>query len=470
MPVTERDRYLHKLATSNVAVLGLGVSNIPVVRFLRSLGAQVTACDRLSRPQLGTRVAEFEQLGVSFQLGEDYLKGLENFDVIVRTPGMRPDLPAINRALDAGATLTSEIEMVFDLCPCPIMGITGSDGKTTTTSLIAAIFEKDRLGVHIGGNIGRPLIEKVMDFTPQDTVVLELSSFQLMTMKKSPSYALLTNISPNHLDMHTSYAEYISAKENIFRYQKNTDTLVLNWDNEETRIRGQEAKGRVWYYSLRHQLQQGAVIDGDFIYILDGNVRIPICPVHDIKLPGTHNIENVMAAALLCHLAGVRAETIRDAVKNFRGVEHRLELVTVDKNVTYCNDSSASSPTRAIAALNAFHQPLILIAGGSEKHISFDGFAREVINKVKVLILLGATGPKIKAAVEGALQEHSDQGLQIIEVKDLYEAVQRAKDVAMPGDVVLLAPACASFDMFNNFPERGRLFKDYVMQVTGKGS
>lgn len=454
-------RKLDQLKGINAAVVGLGISNVPVVRFLRSLGASVTACDRKSARELGTTYQELEALGVGFQLGSTYLEDLTRFDLIVKTPGMRPDIPQIQAAVSNGAVLTSEIQLVFDLCPCKIIAVTGSDGKTTTTSLVAAMMQASGKTTHLGGNIGTPLIEEVLDYSADDLVVLELSSFQLMPMKQSPEYAVITNISPNHLDVHKSYGEYKNAKCNIFRYQDRNGVAVLNYDNRETSALADVVPGQAWFFSRQRELERGAFLADDTLYVADGNTVFPVCRKEEIKLLGEHNIENILAAALVSHLAGADSAAIAQVAASFKGVEHRLEFVREVNGIAFYNDSIASSPTRAIAGVRSFARPIVLIAGGSDKKVPFDRFAEEIVGKVKALVLLGATADKIMAAVE-QVQKQNGKSLPVVRVDSLGEAVLRSYQLASPGDVVLLSPACASFDMFKNFEARGRQFKELV--------
>lgn len=454
------------LKNYSVAVVGLGVSNIPVIRFLNNYGAKITACDRKEREQLSSSIIQLEKQGVEVISGSNYLDVLydRRFDLIVRSPGIRPDIKQFVYAVSNGATLTSEIELVFELCKAPIIGVTGSDGKTTSTTLVALMLEHSGYSVHLGGNIGTPLIEEVLDYQENDRVVLELSSFQLMTMKKSPQYALITNLSPNHLDYHKSYQEYVDAKSNIYLWQKNNHALVLNLDNAETSLIAKLVSQRVKMFSRLKTVSEGACLIESELTLIENSCKYPICKQNEVKLVGLHNIENILGAASLAFSAGATLESIRKVAISFTGVEHRIEYVKELNGITFYNDSIASSPTRAIAGLNSFTDNIVLIAGGSDKYVPFDNFGEVVANRVKSLVLLGKTTDKIYTSTVNALKKQSKE-MTIKKTQSLEEAVKTAYNLAESGDVVLLSPACASFDMFKNFVERGNLFKQYVQSL-----
>ena len=451
--------YLNSLKDRSVAVIGIGVSNTPLIRLLLQNGIDVTACDKRTRADLGTLAHELEQGGAKLQLGEDYLEGLDQ-DVIFRTPGMRPDLPQLLAARERGSVITSEMEVFFDVCPCSIIAVTGSDGKTTTTTMIAELLRASGRTVHVGGNIGKPLLAEAGAMQPGDSVVLELSSFQLMTMKKSPHICVVTNLSPNHLDMHKGMEEYVASKENIFLHQSAGDVAVFNLDNEITCEQSRRAVGGVRLFSRRSSVENGVYLRGEEIVRCRAGVESVVMTTADIKLPGIHNVENYMAA--IAALDGlVDDETIRAFAREFGGVEHRIELVRTLDGVRYYNDSIASSPTRTIAGLRAFSQKVILIAGGYDKNIPFDVLGPEVVAHVKVLVLCGATAQKIRAAVENA-PDYAPGKPEILVADSLREAAEQARRCAREGDVVTLSPACASFDQFRNFMERGKAFKEIV--------
>lgn len=447
--------YMTSLKHKRVAVIGIGVSNTPLIRMLLRAGIDVTACDKSNRDNLGIIAEELESLGANLQLGEQYLDNL-NHDVIFRTPGLRPDVPALEVARARGAEITSEMEVFFKVCPCKIIAITGSDGKTTTTTIISELLKAAGYNVYVGGNIGKPLLPDAAGMEESDIAVLELSSFQLMTMTQSPDIAVVTNVTPNHLDVHKSMSEYIAAKENVFRYQSKDNIAVFNYDNEITRAFAETDVGRSVFFSRQEELDQGVYIKNDAIWSGDREVL----PVADILIPGTHNVENYMAAIAAVESL-VSDDIIREVAKSFGGVEHRIELVRTLNDVRYYNDSIASSPTRTIAGLRSFEQKVILIAGGYDKKIPFDELGPEIIEHVKTLILTGATAPKIRAAVETA-PGYNGTNPEIMEFGDFERAVLAAHQAAHPGDIVILSPACASFDKFKNFMVRGETFKKII--------
>lgn len=457
------EEYLSSLRNKTVAVIGIGVSNRPLIELLLSRGVAVTACDKKDRATLGAPAEELVGKGCRLRLGPDYLKDLTE-DVIFRTPGMRPDLPELNAAVERGSTLTSEMEVFFEVCPCPILAVTGSDGKTTTTTIIAELLRAAGKTVHLGGNIGHPLLSETGGMKAGDIAVLELSSFQLMTMTRSPHIAVVTNLAPNHLDVHKDYAEYISAKENIFTHQSASDIAVFNADNEVTRSFVGRQRGALRTFSRRETVERGAYLapddagEGQAIWMSNENGCRQVLSLAEIKLPGVHNVENYMAAIAAVDRL-VPDKIIRDFAKNFGGVEHRIELVRELDGVRYYNDSIASSPSRTIAGLNAFPEKVILIAGGKDKGISYGSLGPVVNEHVKLLILCGATAGVIRASVERA---ENYGGLEIADVEDYHQAVSLARSRAKEGDVIILSPASTSFDRFANFMERGRVFKEIV--------
>ena len=451
--------YLNAIRRKTVAVVGIGVSNTPLIRMLLREGIAVTACDKRTREQLGELADKLEQGGACLQLGEQYLEGLTQ-DIIFRTPGLRPDVPQLARAVERGSVLTSEMEVFFQVCPCPIIAVTGSDGKTTTTTIIAKLLEKSGYTVHVGGNIGQPLLCEAGEMQPDHYAVLELSSFQLMTMTCSPHIAVVTNLAPNHLDVHKDMAEYVAAKENIFRHQKAGDVAVFNFDNDITRTQGQRVSDRAIYFSRQSEPEKGVFLRGEDIVCRDSRGERTIMSTADIKLPGVHNVENYMAAIAAVN-GLVPDHVIRDFAREFGGVEHRIELVRTYRGVRYYNDSIASSPSRTTAGLRSFKEKVILIAGGYDKHIPFDALGGEIVEHVKLLVLCGATAAKIRAAVENA-PDYRPGHPEIVEVAPFQKAVETARDHAVAGDVVTLSPACAAFDQFKNFAERGKTFKAIV--------
>ena len=451
------EAYLDSLKDKTVAVIGIGVSNRPLIDLLVSRGISVTACDKKGRETLGAVGDELEAASVTLRLGEDYLEHLTE-DIIFRTPGMRPDLPQLTAAVAQGSTLTSEMEVFFDVCPCPMIAVTGSDGKTTTTTIIAELLRAAGKTVHLGGNIGHPLLAETDTMKETDIAVLELSSFQLMTMKKSPKIAVLTNLAPNHLDVHKDYAEYITAKENNFTHQSSDGISVFNADNADSVTSAQKAVGHVRWFSRQKELEEGVFLRGAEIVVRHHGSERVVMTTGDIMLPGVHNIENYMAA--IAAVDGlVEDETIRTFARTFGGVEHRIELVRTRNGVRWYNDSIASSPSRTIAGLRAFPEKVILIAGGKDKGIPYDEIGPVINEHVKLLILCGATAGVIRAATE---QAENFADLPILEAQDYHEAVAMADKAASEGDVVILSPASTSFDRFANFMERGKVFKQIV--------
>ena len=451
--------YIESLRHKTVAVIGIGVSNTPLLELLLAEGIRVAACDKRSREQMGEQAEHLEQLGCELHLGADYLKDLDA-DVIFRTPGLRPDVPEIAACVDRGAVLTSEMEVFFEVCPCTIIAVTGSDGKTTTTTIIAELLKAAGKRVWVGGNIGHPLLCEADGMLATDYAVLELSSFQLMTMKHSPHIAVVTNLAPNHLDVHRDMAEYVAAKENIFRHQSGEDVAVFNADNDITAEQSRRAPGRARLFSRQGEVADGVFLRGEDIVCRSGGHERVVMTTGDIKIPGVHNVENYMAA--IAAVDGlVPDEVIRDFAREFGGVEHRIELVRTYRGVRYYNDSIASSPSRTIAGLRSFHEKVILIAGGYDKHIPFDVLGPEIVERVKLLVLCGATADKIRAAVENA-PGYEPGKPEIRDVTPFTAAVEAARDRAQPGDVVTLSPACAAFDQFKNFAERGKFFKSIV--------
>lgn len=447
------------IRNKKVAVVGIGISNKPLISFLHSMDAQVSAFDKKNEEALGDTVQELRQKGVRLVLGEDYLEHLKGFDVIFRTPSMRPDNKALTEAKKSGAYITSEMEEFIRYCPAKIYGVTGSDGKTTTTTLIYNMLKEEGYRAWIGGNIGAPLFAKIEEIKNEDRVVLELSSFQLMSMKPQIEVAVITNITPNHLDIHKDMNEYIEAKKNIFRYQDVCSELVLNRDNEITNSMVSEAPGRVLQFSTKERINQGAFYENGILYAFNK----PVCEKKEIKLKGMHNVENLLAAFCAVN-SDVSMESMKKVACSFTGVEHRCEFVRELHGVKYYNDSIASSPTRTLAGLKAFEKPVILIAGGYDKKIPFYPLAEQGYSKVKALILVGNTKEKIKEAFEKVMNE-KNISIPIYEENIFEDTVKKAYEIAVSGDIVTLSPSCASFDMFSNFEERGNRFKELVMNL-----
>ena len=450
------DNYFKSLRGQRIAVLGLGVSNRPLVRLLLNYGCDVLGCDRTPREKLDEEVLELEKLGCKLRLGDDYLEGIVA-DLVFRTPGMHPGNPALQKLRASGAEITSEMEIFFELCPCKIIAVTGSDGKTTTTTLISELLKAAGKTVWLGGNIGAPLLPVCDRIAADDFAVVELSSFQLMDMRRSAHVAVVTNLAPNHLDMHKDMAEYVDAKKNIFRFQSEADTLVLNADNAITAAF--TGNGKTRWFSRLGKTDNGICMEGDLL-CRDGE---KVLNKKDILIPGEHNVENYMAAILAVE-GLVDDDTIRTLAKTFGGVEHRIEFVREKDGVRFYNDSIASSPCRTIAGLRSFPEKVILIAGGYDKHIPFDVLGPEVCAHAKAVYLNGATADKIRAAIEAAPQ-YQPGCPKLIDCADFTDAVMKSAADAKPGDIVLMSPACAAFDQFKNFAVRGKYFKKCIMEL-----
>lgn len=444
---------------SKVAVVGIGISNLPLIKFLVNLGADVTAFDKKEEKDLGETSENLKAIGVKLCLGQDYLEGLTGFQVIFKTPGMRIDSPALVKAKEEGAKITSEMEEFVKYCPAKVYGVTGSDGKTTTTTIISKLLKEEGHKTWVGGNIGAPLFSNIEDIKPEDKVILELSSFQLMTMDVSPEVAIVTNLSPNHLDMHKDMNEYVDSKKNIFKYQQENSLLILNRENDITYSFVKEAKGKVELFSSTRILQHGACVENHMLYV-NGT---EICSKNDIRLKGDHNVQNYLAAFLAVK-DDVSKKTMKDVAMNFNGVEHRNEFVREVSGVKYYNDSIGSSPTRTLATISVFEEPVILLAGGYDKKIPFEVLAQNGYSHIKTLILMGHTKEKIKKVFDD-LKNEKGINIPIYMVENLEEAVLKAKEISKSGDSVVLSPACASFDAFPNFEVRGNKFKEFVNKL-----
>ena len=450
------DAYFNALKGKRIAVLGLGVSNRPLVRLLLGYGCDVTGCDRTPREKLDAEVLELEQLGCKLRVGDDYLDNL-TADVVFRTPGMHPENPALVALREKGAEVTSEMEVFFELCPCRTIAVTGSDGKTTTTTLISELLKAAGKKVWLGGNIGTPLLPVCDQMKEEDFAVVELSSFQLMDMRRSANVAVVTNLAPNHLDVHKDMDEYVEAKKNIFKFQGAGDTLILNLDNAITATF--TGNGKTRWFSRLGKTDDGICMDGTTL-VRDGK---PVLSKEDILLPGEHNVENYMAAILAVE-GLVDDAVITQVARTFGGVEHRIELVRIKDGVRFYNDSIASSPSRTMAGLRSFPEKVLLIAGGYDKHIPYDVLGPEICAHVKAVFLNGATASQIRAAVENA-HDYTPGKPELIDCADFTDAVQKSAAYAQAGDVVLMSPASAAFDQFKNFMERGKYFKKLVMEL-----
>ena len=454
--------YIESIKNQRIAVIGIGVSNTPWIELLLQNGCDVTACDQRSFEQMGEEGERLAVLGARLKLGKDYLDGLDQ-DIIFRTPGLLPFDEHLEAARARGSVVTSEMELFFSLCPCRIIAVTGSDGKTTTTTIISELLKAQGYTVHLGGNIGKPLLCELPDMRAEDIVVLELSSFQLHSMVCRPDVAVITNLTPNHLDKHKDFQDYIDAKRSVFERQEPDDLLVLNLNDEHSAYYASFAKSRIHYFSATDEVKSGAVCEDGVIYrVLDG-VRREVMRADEIRIPGAHNVLNYLAAFAATD-GLVSEETCRSVAVNFGGVEHRLEQVRVLNGVTYINDSIASSPTRTIAGLRAMKTKPIVIAGGYDKHIPFDPLGDELCLRAKHVILCGATADKIREAIVSS-PNYPGCGLTYETIDDFADAVRKAACEAAEGDIVLLSPACAAFDRFKNFAERGKTFKKLVMEL-----
>ena len=447
-----------------IAIIGLGVSNLPLLDYMYEKKATVTVFDDREKECIPNEIMEkISSYKFNYFFGKDSLSNLKNFDIIFRSPSCLPTRKELAEEKERGAIVTTEIEMLMKMCPCKIIGVTGSDGKTTTTSLINHILEVAGKNVYLGGNIGIPLFTKLSEIKPDDIVVLELSSFQLMEMDVSPDISVITNITPNHLNIHKDYQEYVDAKKNIFKYQNEKGILILNYDNEITRNCGKEAQGKVIFFSSNEKLDDGYIIDNGIIKKCDDKIRKHILNTNEVQLKGKHNYENI-ATALAATETIVDIDTAVKAVKEFTAVEHRLEFVREINNVKWYNDSASSSPTRTISGLNAFEEKITLIAGGYDKNLDYEPIAKPIIDNVSNLILMGQTSGKIFEAVKQEL-ENENKELPIYMCNSLEETVKLAEKVTKPGEIVLFSPASASFDMFKNAVERGKKFKEIVQNI-----
>lgn len=463
--MTKIERFFANLKEKKVAFIGTGVTNNDIIRLFLKKGISITLLDRKTPEKLGAIYEELKADGVAFQLGDTYLDHLTDFDVVFRSPGMYYNNEKLQAARKQGVVITTEMEVFFDLCPCKIYAVTGSDGKTTTTTLISEFLQASGVTVHKGGNIGRallPIIEQIQD---TDAAVVELSSFQLLSMRQSPDIAVITNIAPNHLDVHGTMEEYIQAKTNLIAHQNAFSKTILNEDNELTWNLAPMVRGMLIAFTRKTVPAYGAFLreDGMLCY-QDGDTCTPVVAASDIRIPGIHNVENYLAA-ISAVWGEVSTDVIVQVAKTFGGVEHRIEFVRERKGVKWYNDSIATSPTRVLAGLNSFQTKLTVIMGGYDKKIPFEPMAETVCDKVKTVILMGVTAPKIEAAIRGA-KNYQEGHPQLLHVETMEEAVQTADRITKPGDIVTLSPACASFDKYPNFEERGRHYKRLVKELS----
>ncbi len=454
------EKFFYGIKGKTVAFIGIGTSNLPLIKLFADKGAKVVACDKKDLASLGENGLKAKEYGAELVLGDNYLSNIKA-DIIFRSPGTPFYKDELIKLRESGAVLTSEMEVFFDLCPCKTIAVTGSDGKTTTTTIISEMLKAAGKNVHLGGNIGKPLLPEIETINPADYAVVELSSFQLISMRKSPDIAVVTNLAPNHLDIHKDMEEYIESKKNIILHQNAFAKAVLNLDNEITNGFSKDVRGRLAKFSIKEKLFNGAYLDGTTICYSDYGKITEIMNIKQIKIPGMHNVENYLAA-IAAVWGIVNVDTIAAVAKTFGGVEHRAEFVREYRGVKYYNDSIASSPTRtALGTLSLYDEKIIIIAGGYDKHIPYEPLGPVINDKVKVLILLGDTAPKIEAAVKSADNYNADE-IKIINVENMEQAVSAAAENAKRGDIVSLSPASASFGLYKNFEERGNHFKSIV--------
>lgn len=434
---------LEDLKNKKIAILGLGVNNQKLAEYFKKQGIDFQVFDGWKSP-------------------DELVGKIDTFDIVFRTPGLPYKSQAIQQAKGKGVQIYSQTKLFFDLCPCPIIGITGTKGKGTTATLISRILEKSDKKAWPGGNIGRDPFEFLDEVNKNDFAVLELSSFQLQDMEASPHVAVVLKITPEHMDYHKSFEEYVDAKKNIVRFQTAADYAILNYDNEVSRSFADITEAAVYWNSIQQEVKPGCYIKDDKIF-LDGS---EVMPTSQVRLIGVFNLENVTAAIAAVSACGVKdPEIIKQAVSEFKGLEHRLEFVREAGGVKFYNDSFSTTPQTAIAAISAFDAPVILIVGGSDKGADYRGLGRIIADsKIKALVPFGITGPKIaelarKAGFQGRIAEVNLGGIETI--------VLEANKLAEPGDVVLLSPASASFDMFANYKHRGELFKKFVQKLPG---
>lgn len=452
------------LRNKKVAIIGLGVSNIPLLEYLYNLNCKVTVFDDRTIEEIPKDIMDkITKYTFEFSFGENNLSKLIGFDLIFRSPSVMPYKSELKKEMERGAIITSEIEMVLKLTPSKTIGVTGTEGKTTTTSIIYEILKHAGYNCFLGGNIGKPLFSLVKDMTPEDYVVLEMSSFQLTDMDVSPDIAVVTNIFPDHLNVHRSYEEYREEKKNIFKHQNENGIVVLNYDNEYTREFAKDVNGKKIFFSSKEKLRDGYIYDNtdETIKFCEDNIRRHIINRNDIILRGIHNYENI-CAAIAATSSIVDIETAVSAIKEFKGVEHRLEFVRELNGVKWYNDSIGTSPASTIAGLNAFDEDIVLLAGGSDKGLDYKEVGETIARKVKTLILTGPTATKIEEATRNA---SGGNKVEIYFAENLAEAVKIANRKAIRGDIVLLSPASASFDAFKNFAERGNKFKELVEKL-----
>ena len=451
-------------ADKRVTVVGLGVEGVDTVRYLASRGAEVTVSDAKPRERLADRVRQVADLRVHLSLGENDPVAVRDADAVFLSQGVPLDLPGLDEARGQGVPVWSMLTLFMELCPGPVVGITGSSGKTTTTTLVGEMFRADEKPVFSGGNIGIGLLDHLPEVRAYTWAVLEVSHTQLQMASRCPHVACLLNVTPNHLDRF-SWDQYRDLKRNIFRFQTAEDVAVFGYDDPESRAMASEARAaRVWF-SL------GEEIPGDGVYVRGGWARYrrgrydqPLFPLASLRLRGRHNRQNAVAAAAVASACGVTPEAIACAVESFAGIPHRLEHVATLDGTQYYNDSIATTPERTLAGIRSFREPLVLLLGGREKQLPLEELAQEAQRRCRAVILFGESGPKLEAALRKASAGAGARGARIVRVAALPEAVEAARAAARPGDAVLLSPACTSFDAYDNFERRGEHFRSLVMR------
>lgn len=454
-----------KLKNQKVAIIGLGVSNIPLIDYFSEKKIEIVVFDDREEKNINPDIlTKIKQYKIKYFFGKECLKNLKGFDLIFRSPSCLPTKAELIAERERGAIVTTEIEQLMKMAPCKIIGITGSDGKTTTTTLTYEVLKNAGYKVYLGGNIGIPLFTKLSEIKPNDFIVLELSSFQLMGMEISPEIAAITNITPNHLNIHKNYQEYIDSKKNIFKYQNENGILVINADNELTSNCKNEANGKVIMFSSEKKLENGYIVENGIIKKCEDGIRRHIIDTSDLKLKGIHNFQNICTVLALTENI-VDIDDAVKTIKNFGGVQHRLELVREINGVEWYNDSASTSPTRGISALNSFNdKEIVLIAGGADKNLDYTPIGKPIVDKVKSLILIGETANKIYDAVKNELEKENKK-LDIHMCETFKESIELAKRIAKPGQIVLFSPASTSFDMFKDMYDRGNKFKEEVYSI-----
>lgn len=447
-----------------VTVVGLGIEGIDGVHFFVGQGAIVTVSDAKPPEKLRRQLAQIEGLPVKLSLGANDPKVLQDADYLYISQSVPLDLPGIVMARAQGVPILSMLSVYMDLCPGPIVGITGSSGKTTTTALVGKMLEAEGLPHLVGGNIGVGLLTRLSEVRPYTWSVLEVSHTQLQFLSsRGPYVGAVLNITPNHLDRF-SWEEYRALKARLVEAQGPGDWAVLGYDDPEARGLATRLKGEVCFFSLGERVDRGVtVINGKAVW-MEGRKCLSLFPLSIVRLRGRHNLLNVLAAAATAYICGVCPDSMACAVASFSGVPHRLELVACAGGVCYYNDSIATTPTRTIAALRSFEEPMVLLLGGRDKHLPLEELAEEVLRRCRAVVLFGESGPKLEGALRQAqASKPASRAIPVVRVGRLEEAVEVARCLAQPGDVVLLSPACTSYDAYDNFQERGDHFRSLVL-------